>query len=251
MRINKKIIARYGWMLFIPFLGFAIYNMFVNTEKIYYENGHKCISKQHFSTYEERCFHLEKDIVKARAVFKQSIFETDAQEKRYLYPDTIQKFDTNGVWLSESVCHLLERNTSFLDGYSLYKCQETTYKNGDLSYADFAEYTKRISFQGTITKFISKRQHKFKDYENGECSKYSFYNSRGNLEVEVFAPFSYANEDEIIEKRLYIDGEYIKTKCFIPNFETHGIVHSKHNCLDNYEYKEKEFVDKEKTCFNE
>lgn len=165
-----------------------------------------------------------------------------------MYPDTAQKFDTNGIKLSETVCSLLELD-SIHHEFSLYKCSETIYKNGDLSFADFNEHTKRVSKQGITTKFISKQQHRFKDYENGYCSKYSFYNSRGNLEVEIFAPFLYSSEDEIIEKRLYIDGEYIKTKCFVPYSKVRGFV--KYNCLDNYEYKEKEFIDKDKTCFDE
>lgn len=228
-------------------IGSAFYNKFIDTEKIYYENGFKCIANQYFSTYEELWYHPKKDIVVERLVFKQGIFETDTKKKYYLYPDTTQKFDTNGIRLSETICNLLEQEQH---KYSLYKCQETTYKNGEPYYADFAEYTKRISYKEVTTKFISKRQHKFKDYENGKCSKYSFYNSRGNLEVEIFAPFSRINEDEIVEKRLYIDGEYIKTKCFAPYSKVRNI-YPKQYCLGNYEYKEKEFIDKDKTCFDE
>ena len=231
-------------------IGSTFYNKFINTEKINYENGHKFITKQHFSTLEELWYHPEKDVVIARFVFKQGIFETDAREKDYLYPDTAQKFDTNGVILSKTVCHLLELDSTYHE-FSLYKCSETIYKNGDLSFADFNEHTKRVSKHGITTKFISKQQHKFKDYENGYCSKYSFYNSRGNLEVEIFAPFLYNSEDEIVEKRLYIDGEYIKTKCFVPYSKVRGFIEHKQYCLDGYEYKEKEFTDKEKTCFDE
>ena len=249
MKVIKNFFNRYGWIICLILFCYAIYNKFIYNEEIHYDNGQKYITKHLFSKHEILLYHQKKDVVISRAVFNQGFFEGDTRIKDHLYLDTIQKFDSNGVIQSEEACHLLELD-SIHHNYSLYKCQKTIYKNGSLSSANFEEYTIRNSSKGITTKLISKQQNGFKDYENGNCSKYSFYNSRGNLEVEVFAPFSSNDENEIVEKRLYIDGEYIKTKCFVPYSKVRGFINYKRYCLDNHEYKEKEFIDKEKTCFD-
>ncbi|NLE04596.1 MAG: hypothetical protein GX638_07325 [Crenarchaeota archaeon] len=201
-------IKKIGWFIFFICI---VELIFYTNIKILSQNSDHFIKYKIIEEKQDTIYHYNWMNEK---IEKIEIYDADnkiGSSTYTVYPNEISYYNKIGLLERQEFCKKIsENNTVRRCPSKIYECIEYEYKKlSDVKTKQSQYVLERSCSKNTLT--MKKEIFYSEELCDGYDIKIINYNNQGNTESITYKDLLF---EQIIEKILYIDGEYIKTKCF-------------------------------------